>query len=309
MNRALGALTFATLLAPIWNPIESSDASSVAPEGAPLEDFHTSNCFDAPRFAVMTDIPMDPVNVPRPAIDDETRDRIFSVLEDEYREDMEKEGLQLEIVEADSRNFGGFASREGRRARVEILKGTRMHRRITPEAYTLIVCHEIGHHMGGPPHAADRPWGSVEGQADYHATLKCWRRVANELDFIGLADPFTDDDAAIMDLCEGAMPENLDDRLVCQSGLRASLKLNRLMAELRGIPAASIEVGSESPEMVEKTLETEPSPVCRWETFRRGALEMPRPDCWFKDSNVKRASFKGGKPCVTNCPSPPRSGS
>lgn len=44
---------------------------------------------------------------------------------------------------------------------------------MTVDAYTLVACHELGHHLGGAPLYTGEDWASVEGEADYFATLKC----------------------------------------------------------------------------------------------------------------------------------------
>lgn len=49
---------------------------------------------------------------------------------------------------------------------------------LTDDAFLLIICHELGHHMGGAPIKTEgSSWSSVEGQADYFATMKCMRRI------------------------------------------------------------------------------------------------------------------------------------
>ncbi len=56
--------------------------------------------------------------------------------------------------------------------------GLARHPMMTKDAFLLIVCHEIGHFLGGAPkqlrgNTSLRSWSSVEGQADYFATTKC----------------------------------------------------------------------------------------------------------------------------------------
>ena len=44
---------------------------------------------------------------------------------------------------------------------------------MTIDGYTLVACHELGHHLGGAPLFSGQDWASVEGEADYFATTKC----------------------------------------------------------------------------------------------------------------------------------------
>jgi len=53
--------------------------------------------------------------------------------------------------------------------------GLARNKLMSKEAYTLVVCHEVAHHLGGSPTFPDG--ASVEGQADYFAAYDCLRRV------------------------------------------------------------------------------------------------------------------------------------
>lgn len=44
---------------------------------------------------------------------------------------------------------------------------------ITADGFTMVVCHELGHHLGGYPFA--KSWAANEGSSDYFATLSCGR--------------------------------------------------------------------------------------------------------------------------------------
>lgn len=46
---------------------------------------------------------------------------------------------------------------------------------MTADAYTMVLCHELGHHLGGFPAVG---WASNEGQSDYYAAAKCFPRMA-----------------------------------------------------------------------------------------------------------------------------------
>lgn len=49
---------------------------------------------------------------------------------------------------------------------------------MTADAYLAVACHELGHHMGGAPLFQDQSWpASVEGAADYFATLRCMKEI------------------------------------------------------------------------------------------------------------------------------------
>jgi hypothetical protein len=63
-----------------------------------------------------------------------------------------------------------YAQRVGNEWRVSMFGGLARHDTITADGFALVVCHEIGHHIGGAPRKTStwsNPWASNEGQADY----------------------------------------------------------------------------------------------------------------------------------------------
>ncbi|MFN8790940.1 MAG: M48 family metalloprotease [Bdellovibrionales bacterium] len=91
----------------------------------------------------------------------------------------EKE-LEFDLVGSwQSATVNAYADRAGRTARVTIFGGIARHKAITPDGLAAVICHEIGHHLGGAPKVrgwGSNPWASNDGQSDYFATLKCLRR-------------------------------------------------------------------------------------------------------------------------------------
>ena len=62
---------------------------------------------------------------------------------------------------------------------VNMFGGLARHELVTDDAFALVVCHELGHHLGGAPKVGGlmMRWASNEGQSDYFASLKCFRKV------------------------------------------------------------------------------------------------------------------------------------
>jgi hypothetical protein len=62
---------------------------------------------------------------------------------------------------------------------VNMYGGLARHEKITMDGFSLVLCHELGHHMGGAPKVGNllMRWASNEGESDYWATLKCLRTV------------------------------------------------------------------------------------------------------------------------------------
>jgi hypothetical protein len=69
----------------------------------------------------------------------------------------------------DSSIINAQAWRLGSRQRVTIYGGLVRHPAITASGVALMLAHETGHHLGGPPLDPDLRWPTWQGQADYWA--------------------------------------------------------------------------------------------------------------------------------------------
>jgi hypothetical protein len=229
---------------------------------------------------------------------------VIKKVEDVYSPIFREQGKTL-FIDSDwtDSTVNAFADIFDGKARVRLYGGLARHPVMTVDGLALTICHEIGHHLGGVPKIKNSElykWASVEGQADYFATLKCLRRV------------FEKDENTV----PGEVPEILkteceknhtaeDARICVRSGL-AGLAIGALFSELQKTPAGSLS----TPDKTE-VLETNPDhprAQCRLDTFFQGAIcDRPvsenvsdtdetlgtchkkngsatglRPACWFK---------------------------
>ncbi len=53
---------------------------------------------------------------------------------------------------------------------------------MSEDSFRLLLCHEVGHVLGGAPKQSPGHWSSTEGQADYYSTAKCIKRLIPEND-------------------------------------------------------------------------------------------------------------------------------
>lgn len=83
--------------------------------------------------------------------------------------------IEYRIAWTDDR-VNAFASREGNKWVVTLLGGLIRHPYMQLEGVGLVLAHEIGHHLGGPPHYGGT-WASCEGQADYWGARIAMRKV------------------------------------------------------------------------------------------------------------------------------------
>lgn len=165
-------------------------------------------------------------------------------------------------VNASATRLGGWI--------VNMYGGLARHPAITPDGFALVLCHEIGHHLGGAPKVRNlfNRWASNEGQADYFATLKCLRKAFlnddNSMIVRQLNAPGT-----LITACNKAW-SNKVDRDICIRGGMAGASVAGLFADMREQPRAQFD----TPDLriVKKTDDAHPAHQCRLDTYFQGAL-------------------------------------
>lgn len=126
--------------------------------------------------------------------------------------------------------------------------GMLSHPKLTPAALTLLLCHELGHFLGGPPLKSRNGWSSTEGQSDYFSTSECMKEIGDtdEAEFI-----------------------------------QAAIALTSIYAQVTGQSLPSPD-RCEEREVV-RTNYGYPSAQCRLDTLIAGWRGEPRPSCWFTE--------------------------
>ncbi|MBM3383225.1 MAG: hypothetical protein FJY29_12440 [Betaproteobacteria bacterium] len=141
---------------------------------------------------------------------------------------------------------------------------------VTPDGFAMVLCHELGHHLGGYVMArdADMGWASNEGQSDYFATESCakeiWRADLNEnAKHRETVLPFA---KSLCDTNHAQQPE----RDLCYRTSNAGLSLASLLAALRSSETPKFETPSKK--VVTQTNDEHPEAQCRLDTYVAGAL-------------------------------------
>jgi hypothetical protein len=172
-----------------------------------------------------------------------------------------------------------YAKKEGTLAHVVIMGGLARHPEITPDSLALVVCHEAGHHIGGPPVkrgwgvlTSEVSWASNEGQADYFGALKCMRHYLsggrNQEIMARREVP-----QVVKDECRSQFtyPE---DRAICERTVLAGYSLANMFRALRMnrsfIP--SLTFTEKDPSIVKNMFDNHPAPQCRFDTYYSAAL-------------------------------------
>lgn len=161
------------------------------------------------------------------------------------------------------------AQRFGKTWAVNMYGGLARHNLATEDGFMLVICHELGHHMGGAPrYDRNTDWASNEGQADYWGNLKCMRRVLENDDNISIVASM-EVDALATQKCKEIYSTDADVAL-CQRIAMAGKSLGGLLGSLSG----NSDVNFDTPDMsiVSRINDNHPKGQCRLDTYFQGAL-------------------------------------
>lgn len=197
------------------------------------------------------------------------------------------------------------AQQSGKTWIVNMYGGLARHPLTTDDGFALVVCHELGHHIGGAPRKGFS-WAANEGQADYFGSMKCLRRVLEKQDNITVVSKMTIDAEATKQ-CE-MVYKNADEVALCQRIAMAGKSLGSLLGDLGG--NSNVKFHTPDLSVVKKTYDAHPAAQCRLDTYFQGILcdksydqdtdnkdpiigtciakdgykVGPRPLCWYKPS-------------------------
>lgn len=151
--------------------------------------------------------------------------------------------------------------RKGNTVKVEIFGGLARRKEITLDGLALVVCHEIGHNVGGFPYYPSSPM-SNEGQSDYWATLACTKKLWASEDNSGV--PVLPQAKSICDKYE----QTTEARQLCYRSIMAGHSTASLLAYLGG---SSIGFIPDS-KVVARTANSHPEAQCRFDTYIAGTI-------------------------------------
>lgn len=169
----------------------------------------------------------------------------------------------------ENQTVNASAQRQGSNYVVNMYGGLARHETITQDGFALVVCHEIGHHIGGAPKYGGGDWASNEGQSDYFANLKCLRRMFAAPGASLFTRPKGEDPGA-RPACERVF-DSAEDRALCVRGAAAGMSVTSLFRALRRetvIPRYD----TPDPNAVASTQDGHPGTQCRLDTYFAGSV-------------------------------------
>jgi len=209
---------------------------------------------------------------------------ISSITEDQFNTILDDVGLiYAPIIESLGKKLvierkwtdgtvNAYAQQSGRQWKISMFGGLARHATITADAFALVACHELGHHLGGAPKKKtwiSVSWASNEGQSDYWGTMKCLRKYMEKDDNVSIISNMNIDPLAQVTCQQQFIDAN--DRAMCIRGAMAGLSLGNLFRALRNL-STELKFDTPDPAVVSKTSHKHPAPQCRLDTYFSGAL-------------------------------------
>ena len=125
------------------------------------------------------------------------------------------------------------AQQFGSRYIVNMYGGLARYGSVTPEAFALVACHEVGHHLGAAPKVSSwfNSWASNEGQSDYFSGMKCFRRIYTDqenMEWVANNEVHP----VVADKCSRTWPAQ-NDQAFCMRFAHAGRAITQMFKELQ----------------------------------------------------------------------------
>lgn len=238
---------------------------------------------------------------------------VITKIETLYKDEIARAGGKLVV----QRNWtdgtvNAYAMQQGAEWIVAMFGGLARHPQVTKDGFAVVVCHELGHHIGGAPKKDDfwgggKSWATNEGQADYFGTMKCLRKLFQDEDNAAVVSKMKIP-ALVTAQCS-TVYKNANEIAICQRSSMAGYSVGRLFNDLTN--DGVVDFAKPDPAVVKTTYDAHPASQCRLDTYfqaslcdkaisdevsqtdefagvcskRSGDSIGNRPTCWYKESN------------------------
>lgn len=184
-----------------------------------------------------------------------------------YKPIVRKFGATLKIQgDWDDGTVNAYATQYGSTWIVQMFGGLARRPEITKHGFAAVVCHELGHHLGGFPKVSS--WAANEGQSDYFSAHACLRK------YYSLDDSYVEYlDGTAIEICKEAY--NGKARNTCYHVMSAIESVSALLSYLSG---RSAEFDSYDPTKASRTYNRHPNAQCRLDTMVAAILCKKRWD-------------------------------
>lgn len=247
----------------------SQDSSATSEQEVKLCDFAPKNSLKIPEGLEQAG-----------GIDRATYDRALDKIENFYTKVVADHGGVLKLNRMwSTADVNSSATRKGKNWIVNAYGGLARYKTMTYDGELMVLCHEMGHHLGGFPKypgVMGDSWATNEGQSDYFATMKCFRQIIenddNETILAGMDIP-----SEVNKACQISY-SNAKDIAICIRSSITGKVLAQVLYELgrtgsrSSEPATPPEFGTPSASQVSATNHQHPLAQCRLDTYFAGAI-------------------------------------
>lgn len=192
-----------------------------------------------------------------------------------------------------SEEINAGAAQSGGKWMVKVFGGLARRPELTIDALTQIVCHELGHHLGGFPYgerggfSPGPQWMASEGQADYFSTQVCARKLW-EKDIEKNAE-FKDKVSATAQKSCDTIWSTADEKNLCYRIAVATESVMTTMSSLMNV--ANPKFDTPDQKLVSQTIvKGYPEVQCRMDTLMQGSLCLSA----FDEKIVPGKNLSGG---------------
>lgn len=254
-------------------------------------------------------------------LSEEEFNQTISKIENYYSSIVSSHGGRLHVIrDWNDPTVNAFANRQGNTWQIKMYGGLARHPAMSTDGFALVLCHELGHHLGGAPKYREggSSWASNEGQSDYFAVAKCMRKVFENDDNINHIQKLNIPNSVKTKCREHHSNEN--DAAICMRSSMGGLATSTMFAQMSNGSMPSFDNPDQS--KVSQTYDKHPHYQCRLDTYFSGSVcEVDkdddvsqtnpnkgtcnradnfdhglRPLCWYKPSGSSNPPTDPGNP-------------
>ncbi|MEM7645748.1 MAG: hypothetical protein AAF203_02460 [Pseudomonadota bacterium] len=219
-------------------------------------------------------------------------------------------------------SLNGIIKEHSDRYQLDIAGGLMRVKNLTLDGFTFLICHEVGHILGGAPIYGEKAlvpedeFLAVEGQADYWAANKCFKKFLQGKDNIGFVAAFSEkfkESFKFKDTIKKSGPlcrekwSTAEEVAICQRTLFAGHSFARTI-RVWTMEKEWININTPATKIATETFPYHPLAQCRFDTVLAGSMctlslqninqagdvwagncnrkdgfmDSARPRCWFK---------------------------
>jgi hypothetical protein len=207
-------------------------------------------------------------------------DLVLDASQEAYTDVAQEHGLSLKIHHSwNNSTVNAVSSRLLWMVNINMYGGLARRPEISRDGLAMVLCHELGHAFAGKPYASPLFKLSAEGMSDYYAAGKCMREVLPKIPVDTGTITSTE---FTREKCREKHGQDIENYEICLRQLAAGQSLGDLLAAMKDVEKPSYQTPDHT--VVSRTLTSYPDTIqCRLDTYLAGALEMPKPSCWFAE--------------------------